>query len=67
MKCPNCPKPSVLDFGTLAVQGTVATHLGQFHNIIYYVIRVSVAAIAWNTVLPCIAILSKRDRITFVG
>ena len=35
MKCPNCPKPSDVDFGTLAVPRGVPTYLGQFFNSIY--------------------------------
>ena len=35
MNCPNCPKPSAVNSGTLAVPRSVPTHLGQIFKSIY--------------------------------
>ena len=35
MNCPNCPKPSAVNSGTLAVPGCVPSCLGQINKVIY--------------------------------
>ena len=35
MKCPNCPKPSGVNLGTLAVPRGVPAHMGHFLKVMY--------------------------------